>query len=903
MKRAIPFILGCMLCILQVQAQNTTTRQDTISVGYTSGNQKTMSGSVEKVTEDRMNKGLVNNSLDALNGQAAGVSISGANHEAMLNSVRVRGTTSLTGGNDPLVIIDGVSSDLSTLSTIYPADIESFTILKDASETAQYGSRGASGVIEVATKKGQSGQFHISYDGRFGSESVYKNLKMLDGDAFRSVARQYGLNILDHGMNTNFPQSITRQGFVQNHHVAFGGGTTESNYRASLGLMDHNTVVKTNHYRNFTAKLDLTQKAFEDHLQVDLGVFGSFQKNHNLHDQQKLFYSAAAFNPTFSDERNASGGWDQITTASQINHPLSLLEKKDHENNAHFNTHLKLAVNLSPRLTLAAFGSYTYNVIDQSQFFPTSVWSHGQAYRSERKTEELLGNFMVNYNVEHGAHHLDLLALAEAQKTSMKGFYTTVSNFTTNRFGYNNLQAGAVRLWEGTGSYFEDPHMVSFLGRANYVLAGRYTLTVNARADASSKVGENNKWGFFPSASAAWVISDEPFMRDVTWLNNLKLRTGYGLSGNLGAIDSYNSLQLVEPIGIVNVNGAPTVSMGITQNAYPDLKWEVKRTFNVGADLAVLNNRVVLTADYYTSKTSDMLYMYNVSVPPFTYNRLLANLGSMENSGLEFGLGITPIQKRDMELNINVNLAFQKNKLVSLSGYYQGQYISAPDRAAIAGLNGAGFHGGNNNITYQIVGQTLGVFYLPHCTGLVRNEDGSYSYEIADLDGDGEISTDDGADRYIAGQATPKAMLGSNISFRYKDFDIAVQVNGAFGHKIYNGTSLTYMNMSNLPDYNVMRGAPEQRIKDQTATDYWLERGDYINIDYVTIGWNVPLPRSKYIQNLRLSASVNNLATITGYSGLTPIINSNIVNSTLGVDDKRGFPVYRSYTVGISIQF
>ncbi|MBQ9500226.1 MAG: TonB-dependent receptor, partial [Bacteroidaceae bacterium] len=442
-----------------------------------------------------------------------------------------------------------------------------------------------------------------------------------------------------------------------------------------------------------------------------------------------------------------------------------------------------------------------------------------------------------------------------------------------------------------------------FLGRANYVLAGRYTLTVNARADASSKVGENNKWGFFPSASAAWVISDEPFMRDVTWLNNLKLRTGYGLSGNLGAIDSYNSLQLVEPIGIVNVKGAPTVSMGITQNANPDLKWEVKRTFNVGADLAVLNNRVVLTADYYTSKTSDMLYMYNVSVPPFTYNRLLANLGSMENSGLEFGLGITPIQKRDMELNINLNLAFQKNKLVSLSGFYQGQYISAPDRAAIAGLNGAGFHGGNNNITYQIVGQTLGVFYLPHCTGLARNEDGSYSYEIADLDGDGEISTDDGADRYIAGQATPKAMLGSNISFRYKDFDIAVQVNGAFGHKIYNGTSLTYMNMSNLPDYNVMRGAPEQRIKDQTATDYWLERGDYINIDYVTIGWNVPLPRSKYIQNLRLSASVNNLATITGYSGLTPIINSNIVNSTLGVDDKRGFPVYRSYTVGISIQF
>lgn len=217
----------------------------------------------------------------------------------------------------------------------------------------------------------------------------------------------------------------------------------------------------------------------------------------------------------------------------------------------------------------------------------------------------------------------------------------------------------------------------------------------------------------------------------------------------------------------------------------------------------------------------------------------------------------------------------------------------------IGQLNGAGFHGGNNNIVYQIEGQSLGVFYMPHCTGLEKNDDGTYHYAIEDLNRDGIGNSDD---RYIAGQATPKMTLGSNISFRFRNFDVSLQMNGAFGHKIYNGTALSYMNMSSFPDYNVMKGAPEQNIKDQTVTDYWLENGDYLNLDYLTVGWNVPV-KLCYISSLRLSMSVNNLATITSYSGLTPMINSYIVDNTLGIDDKRSYPVHRSYSLGISIQF
>ncbi len=884
---------------------DSATSEPEINVGYATGSQQTISGSIDKVSEKRMNKGFVSTPLAALSGQAAGVNVvSGENRAAVLSSVRVRGTTSLTGGNDPLIIIDGVSADLSILNTIYPADIESFTILKDASETAQYGSRGASGVIEVATKKGKNESFNVSYNGNIGIQAIYKNIEMLSADEFRAVARQAGIDILDMGYDTDFPAAITRPAFMQNHHIAFGGGTENSNYRASLGLLDKQEVIKTDKQQNFTAKINFTQHAFQNKLNIDMGMFGSFQKNSYLTDMQKTFYSAATFNPTFPDHKNPeTGSWDNTTNASQITNPIAWLEVQDDEANAHFNTHMQVSIKLWRNLNFSMFGSYSYNSIGNGQYFPTTVWGHGQAYRANQRSEDLIGHLKLDYTGTWGMHKLDILGLAEAQRTTTSSFHTTVTNFTTDEFGYNNLQAGAVRLWEGTGSSYESPRLVSFLGRFNYVYADKYVATVNIRTDGSSKVGVNNRWGFFPSASAAWVISQEDFLKDIRFINTLKIRGGYGLSGNLGAIDSYNSLQLLKPNGIVSVNGAPTVTMGVIRNANPDLKWEVKRTINVGIDAALWDNRLVFATDYYHAKTTDMLYLYDVSVPPFAYNKLLANLGSMQNTGVELGMGIAPVQTKNIDLNINVNLTFQQNKLLSLSGTYNGQEMSAPLYTPIADLNGAGFHGGNNHIVYQIVGQPLGVFYLPHCTGLTKQADGSYKYEIADLNGGG-VNIEDGEDRYIAGQAMPKAMLGSNISLRYRDFDISLQINGAFGHKIYNGTALSYMNMNSFPDYNVMKGAPEANIKDQTATDYWLEKGDYINFDYLTVGWNIPLGKwQRHFQYIRVSCSINNLATISGYSGLTPLINSSIVDNTLGVDDKRTYPVYRSYSIGLNFQF
>ena len=881
----VTLTLSVSLSAQKVQRDSTVN----VRIGYSSGNQNTLAGAVEKVTGERINKGLVTSSIEALSGQAAGVQVTtGGNQEAMVSAVRVRGTTSLTGGNDPLVIIDGVTSDLATLSTIYPADIESFTILKDASETAQYGSRGASGVIQVATKKGRQSQFHISFDGTVGFEDIYKHINMLNATQFRQAATQLGLDYIDKGANTNFSKTIERTGFVQNHHIAFGGGSETANYRASVGVMEHKTVIKTNNYRTYIAKLDISQQAFENRLTVDLGLFGSLQKNNYLPFQQKLLYSSNTFNPTYPDGANDDGTYSQVTDALWINNPNSLLTMKQDEDNGHFNVHLNATYSLLENLKLRVFGSYSYNTVNNSHHYPTIVWSHGEAYRGNDKSEESLGNVSLDYNLKWKNSSLNLMALLEESMEKGTGFYTTVSNFSTDAFGYDKLSAGSARPWDGTDSHYTDAHMESFLLHAQYSLLDRYTITANARADASSKFGKNNRQGFFPSVSGAWVISKEEWMKNLPFINNAKLRVGYGLSGNLGGIGPYNSMQLIQPNGVVPVNGALVTTLGIIRNANPDLKWEVKRTFNVGLDLLLWNSRIALTVDHYHSKTTDMLYVYDVPVPPYTYDKLLANMGSMKNSGLEIGFGITPLRTKDMDLTINMNWSFERNKLLSLDGDYNGQHLTAPTMTGISSLWGPGFHGASD-VVMQIVGQPLGVFYLPHCNGLVKDDDGSLYYDVTD-------------GKSICGQATPKAMMGSNIAFRYRQWDLTIQMNGAFGHKIYNGTKLNYMNMLSLPNYNVMQGAPEMNIQDQTISDYWLERGDYVNIDYLTIGWNVPL-RTKYVQGVRLAASVNNLATITGYSGLTPMINSSIINGTLGIDDKNVIPPYRSYTMSLSIQF
>ena len=535
-----------------------------------------------------------------------------------------------------------------------------------------------------------------------------------------------------------------------------------------------------------------------------------------------------------------------------------------------------------------------------------------QAYLLREKTNSWRNANTLTYenkDLFDGRDRLNVL-IGHEVSSSFKKSVENVSVAFPNTMNISEIKANM-----GTGTALPTQstlgakeNMLSFFGRANYTLMDRYLLTFTLRGDGSSKFGKGNQWGLFPSAALAWRISDETFMESAKdWLSSLKLRLSFGTAGN----NRINS-GLLNTTYSLSGNDARYPAFGDAMssmlehgtNLYnPDLKWEVKKTFDVGLDFGMFDERLSLTLDYYNSKTTDLLYNYDVKVPPFTYPTLLANLGAMRNTGFEIAISGTPLKTKDMELNISANVAFQKNKLLSLNGTYMGESMTAKEYMNLGGMNGAGFIGGYNQIIYQMVGQPVGVFYLPKCDGLVDNGFGDYTYHVQDIDGVEGVDLADGKDRYIAGQAMPKALLGANIGFRYKQFDIQVQMNGAFGHKIYNGTSLSYMNMSQFPTYNVLAEAPQKNIKDQTVTDYWLEKGDYLHFDYVTLGWNLNTKNLKAIKSLRVTFSVNNLATITGYSGLSPMINSTTVGSDLGIDDKRFYPLSRTYSLGLSVNF
>ena len=884
---------------------------EVIVVGYAVGSKRTVSGAIDRVKKEDMNKGVVSSPADALKGKVAGVVITQAGGDPMgTTNIRVRGTTSLSGGNDPLVIIDGVFSDMTMFNALAPNDIESMTILKDASETAQYGSRGASGVIVVTTTKGKLGFTNLSYTGQFGVNSVYKNLDMMSASEYRKTADALGLTYTDMGGNTNFLKSIERSaGLTQNHNIAFSSGSENSTMRASLGYIEKQGALKNSDMKNWTVKLDGTQYAFNKHLKLELGVLGSQRDGHIQYNMQKMFYSAAAYNPTYPNHKNADGVWDEDLLANEIYNPLGQLEISNYYKDTSANVHGKATWTILDGLTLSAFGSYSYWNRDNKYYIPNDIRQgelngNGWAYIANTTRKDLMGNIMLNYSKDFGKHHIDALALMEGQRYNTFWHCTQARGFETNFFKYNNLKAGANVAWGDNQSDANEYTLSSYMARVNYMFNDRYIATVNFRTDGSSKLGSGKKWGVFPSASAAWVVSNEAFMKRFRNVDMLKLRVGYGVTGNQDAINPYNSLALMEPNGVTSVNGVNTTTFAVTSNSNPDLKWEVKKTFDAGFDLSMWKNRLNVTFDWYTSTTSDMLYTYTVPVPPFTYDRLLANMGEMTNTGFELGIRGDIVRTKDFVFNSGVNFAYQKNKLKSLSGTYMGQPLTTSEHIAVSNVSAAGLTQ-NTGVSYLIEGQPIGVFYLPHCIGI--DENGQYILE--DLDESGSIDTGDSGDRRVCGQAIPKYYLGWDFNFKYKNWDLTMQFNGAFGHKIYNGTSMTYNNMSNFPTYNVLSGAQTQNggkgIYDIQISDYWLERGDYMNFEYASLGYNFTKEALgvNWIQNLRLALSCNNICTFTGYNGLTPMINSASLSDNIGLDDKQIYPLCRTFTLSLSVNF
>lgn len=887
--------------------------EEVMVVGYAVGSKRTISGAVDRIKKEDMNQGVVISPADALKGKSAGVVIAQSGGDPMgSTSINIRGTSSLSGGSDPLVIVDGVFGDMTMFNALSPNDIETMTILKDASETAQYGSRGAAGVIVITTVKGKAGSSHIDYQGQFGINHVYKNLDLMSASDWRTYAKQSGAGFTDLGANTNWFEAIENStSITQNHSIAWSSGTDEHNMRASLSMAQKEGIIKNSDMTNYTAKIDAQQYGFDRKLKLELGLSASQRNGKQMYSSHDLFYAAGQYNPTYPTVRNADGVYDEDYAASEIYNPLGQLSIDNNYEVAHINAHGKLTWNIVKDLSLSAFGSYTYVGIQHKQYIPNDIVQgsrngNGMAWIGNTVRRDMMGNVQLTYTKEIGRHHIDALALVEGQKYNTFYNSTKSTGFETNYFGYNNMQAGSTVAWGYATSNSTENILMSYMARLNYMFNDRYIATVNFRTDGSSKLGSENKWGIFPSASLAWIISNEEWMKQISWINNMKLRAGYGLTGNQDAINAYNSLELMKPNGVTQVNGVSTTTFALTSNANPDLKWEVKKTFDVGFDVAMLHNRLNVTLDWYRSTTSDMLYTYSVPVPPFTYNTLLANIGEMTNNGFEIAVNGDIIKTKDLTLSAGFNLSFQQNKLKSLHGTYKGQELTTSKHIGISSVNGQG-QTQDNNVVYLMEDQPVGVFYLYHCNGITSEG----IYDIADLNNDGTISKgDDSEDRQVCGQATPKAFLGANIGLKYKGWDLTMQFNGAFGHKIFNNTSLTYYNTANFPTYNVFSDAFSKNngkgIKDSQISDYWLEDGDYVNLEYISVGynWNKAKLNCKYIQNIRVALSCNNVATITGYSGMTPMINStSYSNGYLGVDDKQIYPLNRTFSLSLGVTF
>ena len=758
---------------------------------------------------------------------------------------------------------------------------------------------------EYNTAKGKEGVSNITYNGQFGISHAYKQLQMLSPDEWRHVNQTLFSGVgKDLGASTNWMDWVQNSVYTQNNHtVSLTQATKKGSMRATFGINDRTGSVRNTGNTTYYGRFNSNLHGLNNKLSLEFNLSAIYRESK---PGSNVWSSAAVYNPTYPSERNPETGiWDiDNNVSSMVVHPGEIMEYDLKNESTRINASARATYKIIDGLSLSAFGSFMYVNANNKAYYPNDVYAYrgnrGRAQVSNRHGKDWMGNIQANYSKEFNKHAINALALVEGQSyyTFNSSVYT--EGFDTNYFKYNNLAAGALLSYGNASSGAQKNTLLSYMARLNYMFDNKYVITVNARTDGSSKLGANHKWGFFPSASAAWIISNEEFMKKQKIFSTLKLRAGYGVTGNQDAISPLNSLQVLSPNGISSYNNQSVVTYAVASNANPDLKWETKYTFDIGLDFTMFNGRLRGTMDYFHSTTKDLLYTYNVSVPPFTYPTLLANMGEMVNKGFEFSISGEVIKNKKWGLNLSGNVSFLKNKLISLSGAYNGEALTTTDWVVVSSAGGSGLTA-NTAVTYMAEGYPVGIFRLPVHDGFNQASDGKKTYKFKDLDGDGTIDHSDSGDREILGQVVPKVNMNLNAQLRYKQFDLSVQFNGAFGHKIYNATHLNYNNLNLFPSYNVLKTAPDLGIYDIVHTSYWLEKGDYVNIEYITLGYNIPTKVFKVFSNARIALSCNNVATITGYSGLTPMINSASFQG--GVDSRNIYPINRTYTIQLILSF
>jgi TonB-linked SusC/RagA family outer membrane protein len=882
---------------------NAKSLSEVVVVGYGTVKKSDVTGAVSTIASKDLNPGSITNPLQQLAGKAAGVNITQTGSEPGTSpSVRIRGITSLIGGNDPLVVIDGVQGNLDLLNQVPPSEIESVDILKDASATAIYGSRGAPGVLIVTTRKNKAGKSSVEYTANASVDVLPKGLKMLNATQWWEQAQLNSVPAsANHGSSTDWYNLLTQTGFTQNHTVAFGGGANNFNYRASLSaILQTGTVIRSN-YKNYIGRIQATQKALDDKLTLTMNLnSGINNTNYSPTGVGRESFRSNLISNTYTSRPtdpvyNTDGSYYSDPNVFQYINPYAVANTVQNQSQANnlFGS-LRADLQLYKGLSLGWFGSWRKVDGNSGYYLPasstvaTAIDNQGIANINNYHNDEKLMDISLNYKVNLGDHSLDAVAVYETQGQTYNGNFAQAKGFINDIATYNALQLGDLsRVAPGdVTSYKSDRNLVSFLGRVNYAYKNRYLLTASFRRDGSSVFGVNHKWGNFPSASIAWKIDEEDFMKNLGLFSTLKLRGGFGITGNQQGLSPQGSLQLVGYSGVTYFGGAPITNFVVSQNANPDLRWETRKQTNIGLDFGLMEGRLSGTIDAFTATTDNLLFGYTVPQPPFPYPNITANVGSLQNKGLELTLSYDVVRTTNTTVTLAGNGSLLKNKVLSLSGSIAGVPLNT---------NYVGW--GTN--AYLIEGMPIGTFnILQH-----KGKDAANAETVIDQNGDGVIDQgNQSPDRVISGSAIPKYTYAFTPGMRYKNFDASMVWRGSGGNKIYNSIRPSLSYFENLGKSNVLESAiPLGLYTSQYASDLWLESGSFLRWENLSFGYTVKTEKIKYISSLRLSLTGANLLLISKYSGIDPELN---VSGGSGSGADGGiYPRTRTFSMGLNVVF
>ncbi len=877
---------------------------EVIVVGYGTQKKSDKTGAVLAVNKDELNQGVLTDPIQALQGKAAGVMITkkGGDPNAGF-SVKIRGQAGLYSGTSPLYVVDGVPGVDPT--TIAPEDIESFNILKDASSTAIYGSRGANGVIIITTKKGSKKQNVISYNSYISLDKVAKRLDLLTPEEFRTFIDTAGLTeFQDGGANTDWQDEIYRNAVSMSHNLSISGGSKNATYYASATHANYTGVVKGTDKRRDIFHVSLSQKALNDRLKISTNLTQTLEANNYISysgsGPNDVLYQAFQRNPT-DPVYNEDGTFYESNRGFNYYNPVALIyDIQNHRDAKRFNGNLRTDYTIIDGLTLGLNLGYIRNDDETFYFEPTYAKggsTEGYAKRAYSNYQSKLLESTLKYINSFGAHNVDFVLGYSFQQDDYDGFWAQGKDPLSDYVQSNNL--GVLNLVNvgDIGSYKGESRLISFFGRAVYNYKSKYYLTVTVRRDGSTKFGENNKWGWFPSASTAWNIKNEKFMQNVRFISMLKLRAGYGLAGNQNIADYLNVISY-GPAGTAPdpVTGENVIAFAPNHAANPDLRWEQNQELNIGLDFGLFNNRISGSIEYYDKKTIDLLAEYSVPVPPNPVGRIYANVGTVTNRGVELNIQSFVLDRKNVKWKTVLNFSRNRQSLDSLSNdKYEWSEMH------VGWVAGRGLVGQENWTQIVAPGYELGTFYLPHYRGL--SEDGVFLFETEA----GGVTRDLAkAERIVAGHALPRFTVGwSNYLTLFKHVDMSVSARLVYGFDVFNATRLTFGNPVWLPNLNVLESALDERARGLTSpptiSDYYLEDGTFLRIDNVNIGYTFNTANSKWIKKARVYFSSDNLLLLTNYTGIDP--ETSYDGLSFGIDNFNTYPKARTFTLGVNLTF